>query len=141
MKQRGFTLIELMIVIAIVGILAGVAIPSYQNYIQRAKVVESINAASVYKAAIAEYHMVNGSFNSFVLFTDDNPNFNIDMETDFINQAIIWVKTDDGDLGLMTKNGGQTWSCGPSASPESLISMPSEYLPSSCQADDIIITR
>ena len=54
-NQAGFTLIELMIVIAILGILAAIAIPAYQDYSVRAKVSEAINVASPAKLAVAEF--------------------------------------------------------------------------------------
>ncbi|EMT4764165.1 pilin, partial [Neisseria gonorrhoeae] len=60
--QKGFTLIELMIVIAIVGILAAVALPAYQDYTARAQVSEAILLAEGQKSAVTEYYPNNGKW-------------------------------------------------------------------------------
>jgi len=60
--QKGFTLIELMIVIAIIGILAAIAIPAYQDYTIRAKVSEGISLAGAAKLAVAETYDSTGSY-------------------------------------------------------------------------------
>jgi type IV pilus assembly protein PilA len=59
--QQGFTLIELMIVVAIIGILAAIAIPAYQDFTIRSKVTELINAAGVCKTSVAEYYQAKGT--------------------------------------------------------------------------------
>jgi type IV pilus assembly protein PilA len=59
-SQRGFTLIELMIVVAIIGILASIAIPSYQDYTVRAQVVEAFSLASELKGAVQDFRKDRG---------------------------------------------------------------------------------
>jgi len=60
--QKGFTLIELMIVVAIIGILAAIAIPAYQNYTKRSHVTEGLSLAGGAKAAVTEYYSSKGQW-------------------------------------------------------------------------------
>jgi type IV pilus assembly protein PilA len=62
--QKGFTLIELMIVVAIIGILAGIALPAYQDYTIRAKVSELILAAGVFRTGVTEKYQADGDLTS-----------------------------------------------------------------------------
>lgn len=62
MKKDGFTIIELLMAVAIIGILAAIAIPAYTSYIARAKISEGYSYASFYTVATAEYYQEHGAF-------------------------------------------------------------------------------
>lgn len=72
--QKGFTLIELMIVVAIIGILAAIAIPAYQDYTIRAQVSEGLNLAESVKTAVSDYYAQNGSMPAAVVTTATTAN-------------------------------------------------------------------
>lgn len=96
-SQRGFTLIELMIVVAIVGILAAVALPSYQNYTVRARVSEAMIMADAAKATVAENAALGASHLS--------SGWSWGASTDNVSQVSIHPYTGVITLVLTTKAG------------------------------------
>ncbi|EPH8566502.1 pilin [Neisseria gonorrhoeae] len=88
--QKGFTLIELMIVIAIVGILAAVALPAYQDYTARAQVSEAILLAEGQKSAVTEYYLNNGEW------PKDNASAGVASASEIKGKYVKEVKVENG---------------------------------------------
>ena len=139
--QQGFTLIELMIVVAIIGILAAVAIPAYQDYTKRANVTEGLSLASSAKTAITEYYNTKGAMPptqlSAGLATDTSITGNaVNKVTVTPNTGVITITYNakvilNGTLELSpaTTAGGVKWTCKlPAGS-----TVKPQWLPSSCR--------
>lgn len=87
MKNRGFTLIELMIVVAIIGILAAIALPAYQNYVGRAQAAEAFSATGALRSEIGLHLWETGSFPSDA----DLPDTHTELEGRYITSSAVTV--------------------------------------------------
>ncbi|HEZ5290367.1 TPA: pilin [Neisseria meningitidis] len=98
--QKGFTLIELMIVIAIVGILAAVALPAYQDYTARAQVSEAILLAEGQKSAVTEYYLNHGKW------PGDNSDAGVASASDIKGKYVEKVEVANGVITAEMKSSG-----------------------------------
>ncbi|ENW6521624.1 prepilin-type N-terminal cleavage/methylation domain-containing protein, partial [Neisseria gonorrhoeae] len=98
--QKGFTLIELMIVIAIVGILAAVALPAYQDYTARAQVSEAILLAEGQKSAVTEYYLNHGKW------PEDNDKAGVASSSSIKGKYVQKVEVTNGVVTATMKSDG-----------------------------------
>ncbi len=139
-EQQGFTLIELMNVVAIIGILTAIAIPAYQRYTIRAQVAEGLNLSAAFKTAVTEFISSNGAFPT------DNADAGLSAPGSYVgkyvnsvsvNGAVVSIQYGNdahaqisGQTVILTamNNGGSTsWTCTTGGV------IPSIYLPSACR--------
>jgi type IV pilus assembly protein PilA len=147
--QKGFTLIELMIVVAIIGILAAIAIPAYQDYTIRAQVTEGLNLASDLKASIGEVYADTGTGTGISTGAAGLPTNAADKSGKYVSGILVTDGTIaitfgvdanqriNGDILTLVPttndNGDVVWYCGGDGT-----DLLEKYLPASCRGNDSV---
>ena len=144
--QKGFTLIELMIVIAIIGILAAIAIPAYTDYTARAKITEAVTALASAKTSVSEYYTSQGVMPADAAAAGINiapagsyvDEITYSKTSDTVSVISAKIKgvnsTANGKIFALTGTGsdaGITWTCAPGSTAGTALA--TKYLPANCR--------
>ena len=139
--QKGFTLIELMIVVAIIGILAAIAIPAYQDYIARSQMSEPISLMSGMKTPLAEFYADRGAWPTALASVTDTTGGKYTQTVAGTGAGSVYTLTStmkasginkniQGKTVILTTTGGTSWTCSAGSAGTKVAD---KYLPGSCR--------